>query len=265
MVYVGTSGWQYKHWRRVFYPNKLPEREWLAYFAARFQTVEVNNTFYNLPHRSVFEHWMERTPADFVFALKMSRYMTHLKRLQDPAEPVRRFMERARGLGTKLGPILIQLPPNYHVDTASLDRALAAFDRSVRIAVEFRHDSWFTAETKQVLESRGAALCLADSPTRKQPYWRTAGWGFIRFHEGKGSTAPGYPPDVLRSWVRRIADAWEPRDEVFVYFNNDTGGHAIKDAVTFADLAERAGLNPTRVPPSDPGARLARPAAVSAE
>jgi len=248
MLYVGTSGWQYKHWRRVFYPNKLPEREWLPYFAERFQTVEVNNTFYNLPDGSVFEQWKQRTPDDFVFALKMSRYLTHLKRLHDPAEPVHRFMERARSLGSKLGPILIQLPPNHRVDLMALDRALAAFDPSVRVAVELRHESWFSPETKEMLKSRGAALCLADSPRRKQPHWRTAGWGFIRFHEGKGPTLPGYSKSALRTWVRRIADTWQPGDDVFVYFNNDTGGHAIKDAVTFAELGERAGLNPTRVP-----------------
>jgi uncharacterized protein YecE (DUF72 family) len=247
MLYVGTSGWQYKHWRRVFYPNKLPEREWLQYFAERFQTVEVNNTFYNLPDGSVFEQWKQRTPDDFIFTLKMSRYLTHLKRLHDPVEPVDRFMERAHRLGSKLGPILIQLPPNHRTDLVALDHALAAFDPSVRVAVELRHESWFSPETKEMLQSRGAALCLADSPRRKQPHWRTAGWGFIRFHEGKGPTPPGYSTSALRTWVRRIADTWQPGDDVFVYFNNDTGGHAIKDAVTFAKLAERAGLNPTRV------------------
>ena len=263
MVYIGTSGWQYKHWRRVFYPNKLPEHEWLPYFAERFQTVEVNNTFYNLPDKSVFEQWRQRTPDDFVFALKMSRYLTHLKRLHDPAEPVHRFMERAQCLGSKLGPILIQLPPNYRADLISLDRALAAFDPAVRIAVELRHESWFTPETREVLQSRGAALCLADSPARKQPYWRTADWGFIRFHEGEGSAAPGYAHGVLRTWVQRIADTWQPDNGVFVYFNNDTGGHAIKDAATFAELAELAGLKPTRVPRPEPAASRARPAAAA--
>jgi uncharacterized protein YecE (DUF72 family) len=248
MLYLGTSGWQYRHWRGVFYPEKLPQRVWLSYYAERFQTVEVNNTFYHLPEKPAFEQWRDRTPKDFVFALKMSRYLTHLKRLHDPAEPVQRFMERADSLGSKRGPILIQLSPNFHADIESLDRALAAFDPAVPIAVEFRHESWFTPATRIVLEQRHAALCLADSPAYKQPYWRTADWGFVRFHAGKGSRAPGYERDVLRRWARRISDMWNARDDVYVYFNNDAGGYAIKDAITFAELALRAGLNPTRVP-----------------
>src|SRR4030088_2888056 len=111
MVYVGTSGWQYRHWREVLYPAKLPQRRWLEYFSSRFQTVEVNNTFYNLPDGAVFDEWKRETPPDFIFALKMSRFLTHLKRLRDPEEPVERFMERARRLGRKRGPILLQLPP----------------------------------------------------------------------------------------------------------------------------------------------------------
>lgn len=248
MLYVGTSGWQYAHWRRVFYPEKLPQRQWLPHYAERFQTVEVNNTFYNLPEKSVFEAWRRTAPADFVFALKMSRFLTHLKRLHDPEEPVQRFMERAAGLGPKLGPILIQLPPRFGADLARLDATLELFGRSVRVAVEFRDESWFTDETKALLEGRGVALCLADSPRRKQPAWRTTGWGFVRFHEGKGPHRPGYQRDVLARWVDRIADMWSSREDVYVYFNNDHKGYAIRDATVFAELAANAGLRPTRVP-----------------
>jgi len=248
VLFVGTSGWQYLHWKRVFYPDKLPQPEWLPYFAERFQTVEVNNTFYNLPEKSVFERWRKNSPPDFVFALKMSRYLTHLKRLHDPAEPVRRFMTRAGVLGSQLGPVLIQLPPRLGIDLELLAGTLKLFDRSVRVAVEFRDESWFTDETRSLLERHRAALCLADSPRRKQPTWRTADWGFVRFHEGRGSDAPGYERDVLQRWVARIAEMWPRQGDVFVYFNNDTAGHAIRDAVTFADIARGAGLSPTRVP-----------------
>lgn len=248
MLYVGTSGWQYAHWRGVFYPDRLPQRAWLAYFAERFQTVEVNNTFYNLPERSVFEHWRRDTPDDFVFAVKMSRYLTHLKRLHDPVEPVRRFLDRSEGLGPKRGPILIQLPPRLAADLTLLDRALALFDSSIRVAVEFRDESWFTDEMCAVLQRHHAALCVADSPRRKQPRWRTAGWGFIRFHEGAGAHAPGYERDVLEHWAQAIAEAWPPEDDVYVYFNNDAEGYAVKDAATFAEVASKAGLSPTRVP-----------------
>ncbi len=249
-MYVGTSGWQYAHWKRVFYPDKLPQRSWLQYFAERFRTVEVNNTFYNLPERSVFEHWRKDSPRDFVFALKMSRFLTHLKRLHDPEEPVRRFMESARGLGPKLGPVLIQLPPRFDQNVELLAGTLKLFPSSVRLAVEFRDESWFTAETRSLLERHGAALCLADTPRRKQPAWRTTDWGFIRFHEGTSAHAPGYDRDVLRRWVERIVETWPRSSDVYVYFNNDAAGYAIRDAVVFAELAEASGLRPTRVPSS---------------
>ena len=247
-LFVGTSGWQYRHWRHVFYPDKRPQREWLPFFAERFQTVEVNNTFYNLPERSVFEHWRTETPDDFVFALKMSRYLTHLKRLHDPIDPVRRFMERAQALGPKMGPILLQLPPRFRANLELLDASLDVFDPSVRVAVEFRDESWFQPETQSVLERHRAALCLADSPRRNQPALRTAGWAFIRFHEGAGSRAPGYERSALAAWVTRIAQMWPQTADVYVYFNNDTAGHAIRDAAVFAQLAAAAGLSPTRVP-----------------
>jgi len=248
VIYVGTSGWQYAHWRRVFYPEKLAQRLWLPYFAERFQTVEVNNTFYNLPEKSVFENWRRTAPPDFIFALKMSRFLTHLKRLHDPVEPVERFMDRARALGPKLGPILIQLPPRFGIDLERLDATLKLFPRSVRVAVEFRDETWFTDETRALLERRGVALCLADSPRRKQPSWRTAGWGFVRFHEGKGPQRPGYQREVLRTWVERIATTWARDEDVYVYFNNDHKGYAIRDASVFAELAAGEGLSPTRVP-----------------
>jgi len=223
----------------------------MPYFAERFQTVEVNNTFYNLPEKSVFEHWKKNSPPDFIFALKMSRYLTHLKRLHDPVEPVARFMTRARALGPKLGPVLLQLPPRFGINLELLAETLKLVDGSVRIAVEFRDQTWFSDETRELLERRRGALCLADTPRRKQPAWRTADWGFVRFHEGLGPHAPGYERDVLRRWVARIAETWPRGADVFVYFNNDTAGYAIRDAVAFADLARTAGLSPTRVPSTD--------------
>lgn len=248
MVWVGTSGWQYAHWKRIFYPEKLPQRAWLPYYAERFRSVEVNNTFYQLPEKSVFANWAVTSPDDFIFSLKMSRYLTHLKRLHDPAEPVQRFMNRAEALGRKLGPILFQLSPTYRANPPLLEDALRLFSPDVRIAVEFRNETWFTDETRAILERHGAALCLADSPRREQPVWRTADWGFVRFHEGKGRYAPGYGRDTLKRWMQSIAEIWGAAADVYVYFNNDAAGYAIRDAITFAELAEAAGLRPTRVP-----------------
>ncbi len=157
-------------------------------------------------------------------------------------------MERAAALGPKRGPILLQLPPGFAVDLELLDGTLRLFEPQVRIAVEFRHPSWFVDPTRELLERRGVALCLADSPRRRQPGWRTARWGFVRFHEGRGPHAPGYQRDVLRRSVARIAELWGDAADVYVYFNNDAAGYAIRDAMTFAELAVAAGLKPTRVP-----------------
>ncbi len=210
--------------------------------------VEVNNAFYRLPEPSTFEAWAARTPPDFVVGVKASRYLTHIKRLKDPTEPVHRFMERAAHLGTKLGPVLLQLPPTLRYDLGALDETLQLFPSSVRVAVEFRHDSWFTDDTYSLLGERNSALCLADSPHRRTPVYRTADWGYIRFHEGKAAPRPCYGRRALDTWARRIADLWDDRADVYAFFNNDPEGCAVRDARVFAGAAERAGLAPTRVP-----------------
>ena len=247
MLYVGTSGWQYRHWRGSFYPPKLPQHAWLQHFAERFQTAEVNNTFYNLPAASVFKHWAERTPDDFVFTLKVSRFLTHVRRLRDPEEPVRLFLERARELGPKRGPSLIQLPPQMKADPGRLEATLAAFPRDDRVAVEFRHDSWFVPEVRAVLENHGAALCLVDRKGMRTPRWRTADWGYARFHQGRANPASCYGRTALATWVKVVAETWAHQADVFVYFNNDAHGCAVRDAIVFARLAESQGLRPSRV------------------
>lgn len=248
MVFVGTSGWQYRHWRGTFYPKKLPQDLWLEHFAARFDTAEVNNTFYNLPSASVFRHWGERTPPDFVFALKMSRFLTHLKRLHDPEPAVALFLERAQELGAKRGPTLLQLPPSFKADAGLLDAALAAFPPGERIAVEFRHASWFAPEVRSVLERRDAAMCLVDRAGIRSPEWRTAGWGYVRFHLGRAHPPSCYGRVALETWAQRIANMYGPEPDVFVYFNNDGFACAIRDAIVMAKLCAEHGMRPTRVP-----------------
>ncbi|MEW6475130.1 MAG: DUF72 domain-containing protein [Actinomycetota bacterium] len=247
-VLIGTSGWQYKDWRGTFYPPKLAQRSWLDHYARCFQTVEVNNAFYRLPEPKTFAAWAEATPEDFVVAVKASRFLTHVKRLKDPDEPVARFVDHTRHLGAKLGPVLLQLPPNLHADCERLDRALALFPREWRLTVEFRHDSWWTDETESVLRGRGVALCLADSPRRRTPVWRTADWTYLRLHEGRASPHPCYGRTALRSWAERLADMMSPADDVYVYFNNDGQACAVRDAHRFALAVDHAGLHPTRVP-----------------
>ena len=249
-VHIGTSGWQYRHWKERFYPKTVPQRAWLEYYAERFHTVESNNAFYMLPKAETFRAWADRTPADFVMAVKANRYLTHIKRLREPAEPVARFIENARHLGSKLGPILIQLPPNLKADLDSLDETLRRFGNFAPIAVEFRHTSWWTEETRSLLQERGAALCLADRGSKPvTALWKTADWTFLRFHAGAASPSPCYGRTSLRTWAQRLAERWGRNADVWVYFNNDPEGCALRDAKIFAREAERTGLRVTRVPP----------------
>jgi uncharacterized protein YecE (DUF72 family) len=248
-IHVGTSGWQYADWRGRFYPQKLAQARWLEHYAARFGTVEVDNTFYRLPERSTFEKWAQRTPDDFVVALKASRYLTHVRRLMDPGDSVRLLMERVAGLGAKVGPILLQLPPTLRLEPERLEQTLAAFPAPTRVAVEFRHESWFTDSVERVLAEHGAALCIPDRASKLlSPLWRTAEWTYIRFHEGRSRPAPCYGRGALESWLQRITSRWDASCDVYVYFNNDHRCCAVRDARNFARLAARRGLAVTRVP-----------------
>src|SRR5277367_4395907 len=257
---IGTSGWQYRDWRGGLYPQGVPQRLWLEQYAQRYQTVENNNSFYRLPPRETFEGWRERTPDDFVMAVKASRYLTHVRKLRDPAEPVARLLGAASGLGPKLGPILVQLPPTFQADPGLLDACLKEFRGAwpavrgdgpevLRIVVEPRHETWWTDEVRQILADHDAALCWADRLDRPvTPLWRTASWGFLRFHEGSVDPWPRYGEQALQIWVDRIREAHLSHADVYVYFNNDPGGAAVVNSAEFAALAREAGLAVTRTP-----------------
>ncbi len=247
-VWIGTSGWQYAHWRGRFYPPEVRQPTWLEYFAERFATVESNNAFYRLPEAHTFAGWARRTPDDFVMAVKVSRYLTHIRRLREPEEPVKLFLDRTAQLGRKLGPVLLQLPPSLRANLEALNETLGLFPRSVRVAVEFRHASWFTDEACELLRRHGAVLCLADRRGPVSPVWRTADWTYLRLHEGRAQPRPCYGQQALDSWAGRLAEQWRATEDVFVYFNNDPAGCAVRDAAVFARSVERAGLRPTRVP-----------------
>jgi uncharacterized protein YecE (DUF72 family) len=234
-VMVGTSGWVYDDWRGDFYPRDLPQRRWLEHYAAEFGTVEVNNAFYRLPRRETFEGWRDTLPHGFVVAVKASRFLTHIKRLTDPAEPVARLLGAATGLGDKLGPVLLQLPPTLRADAGRLDACLAEFPRDVRVAVEPRHDSWWTDEIRRVLERRHAALAWADRGSRPvTPLWQTTSWGYLRLHEGGATPWPSYGRTALESWADRL----RAFDDAYAYFNNDQHGAAPRDAATFRGYVE---------------------------
>ncbi len=245
---IGTSGWQYASWRGRLYPHGVPTARWLEHYADRFATVESNNAFYRLPERRTFADWAARTPDDFVMAVKASRYLTHVRRLREPEQPVRRLVERLEGLGDKCGPVLLQLPPTLRQDLDALDGTLRAFPSSLRVAVEPRHPSWFEDGTRRLLERRRAALCLVDRPASTAPHWATAPWGYVRFHEGRAAPRPCYGRRALATWVERLSQCWTPGADVYCFFNNDEAGCAPHDARMLALAADRVGLAHTRVP-----------------
>jgi uncharacterized protein YecE (DUF72 family) len=230
---VGTSGWQYRDWRGPVYPKHEPVRRWLELYARRFPTVEVNNTFYRLPERSRFEAWAAATPSDFCFAIKASRYLTHIRRLRDPEDAVGRILDASAGLGTKRGPVLVQLPPNLRIDCDALDATLRAFARKVRVAVEFRHQSWDADEVDVVLATHDATRVLADDRGRTTGH-RTGSWTYVRLHRGTASPEPCYGRRALSTWAERLADA-----RGYVYFNNDPHGCAVHNAETLCSLIDR--------------------------
>src|SRR5262249_10191475 len=242
----------------------LAERDWLEHYACRYGTVENNGTFYRLPAPDTFAAWRAKTPDGFVMPVKASRYLTHVRRLRDPAEPVERLMCAAAGLGDRLGPLLLQLPPNLRADPGALDACLAEFARfpasgnpgsPARVAVEFRHESWWTTETRELLARHNAALCWADRLGRPvTPVWRTADWGYLRFHEGAAQPWPRYGHQARASGVRPPGEAWRGDADVFVSFNNDQPAAALYDAAAFASLARRAGrrVSATLYPEGNP-------------
>jgi len=231
-VHVGCSGWNYRDWRGRVYPKGLPASRWLEHYATLFDTVEVNSTFYRLANRDAVARWVEQTPDRFLFTLKASRYLTHIKRLTNLERGVQRFYERIEPLvGTrKMGPVLWQLPENFHRDDERLANALTGLPNG-RHCFEFRHESWFTPDVYALLREHGAALVIGDTPTRPfQTYEMTTDWTFVRFHHGARGRRGNYSEAELEEWARRI-DGWRSRVEVFAYFNNDWEGFAVKNGL----------------------------------
>ena len=239
MIYVGTSGWQYASWKNgAFYPKGVPQRAWLEHYVSRFPTVELNNSFYRLPDERTFAGWRSRVPKGFVFVVKASRYITHVRRLRDSSDPVELFWARATGLGDRLGPILFQTPPTLKADDRLLSDFLSVLPTGMRAAFEFRHDSWRHDEVFDLLDRAGAAWVLADRPRWRVPLVVTGGWSYVRFHQGRPSR-PGYSADKLRTWADRISAL--PATDTFVYFNNDPQAAAPRDALRLMDLLHKRG------------------------
>lgn len=246
-IRIGTSGFIYEHWRHRFYPPSARGSE-LELYARSFDTVELNVTFYRMPAGATFRSWAGRVPDDFLFAVKASRFLTHIRRLSEPRASVDLMVERARELGAHLGPILVQLPPDLVADLPALEATLDAFPPDLRVAVEFRHPTWFTDRVRDLMAERNVALCWADRRGRIAPLWRTADWAYLRFHEGHGSPRSCYKPAELEAWAERLQAGWADMSDGFVYFNNDGHGCALRDAQVFGNELQRRGLDVHRLP-----------------
>lgn len=241
-VRVGCSGWNFASWRGEVYPKGLPTTRWLERYAELFDTVEVNSTFYRLANRDAVARWVEQTPPGFLFSVKASRYLTHVKRLREMREGVVRFLERIEPLADagRLGPILWQLPPNFQRDDDLLARALAELPPG-RNTFEFRHSSWAAKDVYALLREHRVALTVAHHKDRPwQPSEHTADWTFVRFHWGERGRRGNYSEAELDAWARRLG-RWRRRVEVLAYFNNDWESFAVKNAV---GLARRLGVGP---------------------
>ncbi|MFQ5817320.1 MAG: DUF72 domain-containing protein [Terriglobia bacterium] len=232
-IRVGTSGWHYGHWRGPFYPEKMGSAGMLAFYCQRLGTVEINNSFYHLPTKKTFRLWQEQTPRRFLFAVKASRYITHMKKLKDPRQPLRKFLSHVEELGEKLGPVLFQLPPHWGRDAGRLREFLQALPKRCRSAFEFRDPSWFHREIYTLLEQHNAAFCVFDLAGQQSPRTLTADFAYLRLHGPAAQKYAGrYTRVQLRAWLRCSLD-WlaQGTREVFVYFDNDQAGYAALNAL----------------------------------
>jgi uncharacterized protein YecE (DUF72 family) len=233
---IGCSGWEYKHWRGDFYPTELPRTRWFEHYAATFDTVEINNTFYRLPEERTFAAWAARAPARFLFAIKASRFLTHMKKLKDPEEPLDRLFTRMRPLERHLGPVLYQLPPGWKCDAVRLEHFLQALPKGVRHVLEFRDSSWYADGIMALLEQFGVALCLHDMRGSASERARVGPFVYVRFHGAAGNYGGAYSEARLSGWADWLNAQRAAGADVYAYFNNDVGGHAPRDARTLRRL-----------------------------
>jgi uncharacterized protein YecE (DUF72 family) len=235
---VGTSGWQYDHWRYTFYPEDLPKRDWFSYYSRNFDCVELNNSFYRQPKDQTWDHWHDAAPPGFRFAVKANRFITHMKRFKDCEEPLRRFLAGARRLKTSLGPILYQTPPNFECSEGNLERLdtfLSLLPAELEHVFEFRNAQWFGAEALDLLRAHGAGFCIQDMPGMECPVAVTAGYAYLRFHGVDQPYSGLYSDQALEAWARTIRDL-EGVDDIWAFFNNDANANAVANARTLARL-----------------------------
>lgn len=235
-VHIGTSGWNYKHWKGPFYPEDLSNKKLLPYYAERFSTVEVNNSFYKLPSRDTFSDWRKAVGKAFTFAVKGSRFITHMKKLKDPEEPIERLMDRVEGLGSTLGPILFQLPPNWRCNPERLAHFLDKLPRKHRYAMEFRDESWWNEDVYALLKDHNVAFCAFHLAGQKSPHKLTADFAYVRLHGPEGKYGGRYDTRGLQEW-KKAFPAWLGHvKEIYCYFDNDDSGYAPQDALKLNEM-----------------------------
>jgi uncharacterized protein YecE (DUF72 family) len=234
--YIGTSGWHYEHWRGLFYPERLARPKWLEFYAQHFSTVELNNSFYQLPSERAFVNWRESSPKGFIFAVKVSRFVTHIKRLKDVEEPLRNFLTRTDLLHDKLGPLLYQLPPSMKRNDEIFEAFLAILPHHYRHVFEFRHKSWFDDGVFNILNEYNAGFCVFDMPDFTCPAVATADFAYVRFHGSTGLYWSCYSDKELSDWAKKIKELSKNLGAVYIYFNNDAGAYAVNNAKTLGRL-----------------------------
>ncbi len=234
-VKIGTSGWNYPHWKGIFYPEKLPSTKWLSYYSEFFETVEVNATFYGTPKEKTFKKWYEETPSDFIFALKANRFITHVKRLKDVAEPLKRFYAAISPLKEKIGPILFQLPPSLKYDRSLLKEFVRLLDLSYKTAIEVRHQSFLCEEFYELLRRFNISLCLSDTAGRYPSLVEvlTADFVYVRLHGSRVLYRSCYTEEELQAWAQKLKSWAIP---AYVYFDNDSLGWAVPNALRLKEL-----------------------------
>ena len=238
-IHVGTSGWHYDHWKGAFYPENMTAPQMLSFYAGRFSTVELNNSFYHLPAEKSLHKWRDTVPIGFVFAVKASRYITHMKKLKDPEEPVVSFVSRVSALGDRLGPILFQLPPRWKCNPDRLEEFLAQLPQGRRYVFEFRDTSWFSEDVYRLLRRAKAAFCIYELAGIVSPREVTADFVYIRLHGPDGAYAGSYEKRSLADWAGAISNWADQGREIFCYFDNDQYGYAAQNARSLQDMLDR--------------------------
>jgi uncharacterized protein YecE (DUF72 family) len=235
-IRIGTSGWHYKHWVGAFYPPRTAGSKMLAYYTEKFDTVELNNSFYHLPKKTSLESWRDSTPAGFCFAAKGSRFLTHMKKLKDPEQGLNRFLDAIEVLEHKLGPILFQLPPNWELDLERLANFVSFLPREHRYAFEFRNASWSVPETYELLARHNIAYCIYHLAGIRSPIQVTADFTYVRLHGPGGKYQGSYDDSDLGKWARRIGKWRRELKTIYVYFDNDQAGYAAQNALRLKEL-----------------------------